>query len=205
MANPVPQKQLIQLPIRDQLVDVNRMMTNSWVRTLTSMFNAVVNSTYSLFFSQTADKTIANTTAETSIVGNGQGAMTIPAGLLYTGKVIKLTVVGKIATSGPISQTINVKLNGAALATNTASVTSSGDQQVITFWLLCRLSGSGGKIGGAGNIQTSSSPATMRALLPSADLTVDTTSNITVDVTNTFSVAGAGNTFTSFIVTMEQV
>jgi hypothetical protein len=73
-----------------------------------------------LLFSQTADKTVANTTTPTGLFGTGVGSLTLPAGLLAAGSVIRITMTGHYSTTGTPTFTLAVNLGGTELATTGA-------------------------------------------------------------------------------------
>lgn len=79
----------------------------------------------SLIFSQTANRTITNTAAETSLLGAGVGSNLIKANSLTVGKRIRIHGEGIYST--PLvgsSLTIRVKLGGVVVASVVTSAAS---------------------------------------------------------------------------------
>ncbi len=165
--------------------------------------NTVVRSASSLQFSQTADKTIANTTTETTMFGTGVGTLTLPANSLAVGKVIRITMRGFIAmVSGNV--TTRLRLGGTLIENGaTFTVTGSG---TLGFELLAEITvrvigglGSvvgGGKFDAAGGSGAAYVGAEKKLDQVRAAVLIDTTIAQAIDVTHQFSVANAGNTVT---------
>ena len=62
-------------------------------------------------FTQTASVTVANTTAEVTLVGSGVGTTTLPANFfLPTGKTIRITAKGYYSSAGTGGQTIDIRV-----------------------------------------------------------------------------------------------
>src|SRR5215475_6457096 len=84
-------------------------------------------------FSQTTAVTVANTTTETTIIGAGQGSVTIPAVSIAPGSTFRLTAYG-FSTSAPASTlTFRVKLNNATIGTLTTGNLSSNQLAQLDF------------------------------------------------------------------------
>lgn len=163
-------------------------------------------------FSATANGTVANTTAETSIVGAGQGSMTIPANFWTVGKAIRLTInglYGNQATPGTL--TIKIKIGSVVLAS--AALTLSASAQTnqafeISVLLTCRTTGAAGTIMTTGKIEYEAG-STARS---NGDLynggtasTVNTTVSGLLDCTATWGTASATNTISGVNVLAEML
>lgn len=69
----------------------------------------------SVIFSQTATRTITNTTTETSQFSTGVGTLTLPANFFKVGKTIRLMLRGYISTTGTPNATIRIKLGSTVI------------------------------------------------------------------------------------------
>ncbi|MCI0353231.1 MAG: hypothetical protein L0Z53_27755 [Acidobacteriales bacterium] len=169
--------------------------------------NTVVRSASSLQFSQTADQTYANSTTETTLFGTGVGTLTLPANSLAIGKVIRITMSGFAANvTGNI--TIALKLGGTTIesALATAFTTPGGVCGFqIDAWISVRAIGASGSVVGGGRFEVFrvtnglfAAEGGGRVALGQtrAPVTVNTTTNLVIDVTADWSVANAGNTIT---------
>ena len=64
----------------------------------------------SVIYRQTADKTVANTTTETSIIGTGVGTLPLPANFLIPGRTLRLTFEGVYSTVVVTGDTVTIKI-----------------------------------------------------------------------------------------------
>jgi hypothetical protein len=171
-------------------------------------FYGVTNSV----FRQTSTVTVANTTAETSIVGSGLGSNSIASNVLQAGMCIRVSGSGVYSTLAvlPGNLTINIKFGGVTISTTTITnlllgaanagfdytaiinVNSSGvsgsAQMAGQFAYLAALSGSRlfGDLNNSGNAQT-----------------LNTTIANTVGVTCQWATASASNTLKSTVCVVE--
>lgn len=162
-------------------------------------------------YTQTADKTIANTTTETSMVGTGIGSLTLPANFLTVGKTIRIKMMGYLSGTNGDASTIKIKLGStvilSAIATIPATVT--GVLFELEFTMTCRASGATGTIIGEGHTIIAGgigfSTSTTREMLLTAPVTINTTQSLTLDTTYQWGTARAGNTLTSTIFVAEVI
>ena len=151
-------------------------------------------------FTQTADRTIGNTTTETTMFSTGVGSLSIPANTLVAGRTYRIKLKGYASGTNGDTSTIKVKIGSTEL------VSSTGNWQTLTdigftleFDFTCRTTGTTGTVAGNGFSLVSGgqgfSTVSMRALLAGTD-TINTTIANTIDLTYQWSDAKAGNTIT---------
>lgn len=154
-------------------------------------------------FTQTAVKTVANTTTETTLVNTGVGSVTLPANLFVAGKTIRLTAAGYYGTTttGP-TMIMTVYLGATAIMLSpTTTITAS---QTTKPWNLsavitCYSAGSSGTVWGQGSsiFTTGTTPYSINAsLVDTAVKTVNTTTTQAVDLRAKWGTANAANTIT---------
>jgi len=101
-------------------------------------------------FTQTADKTVSNTTTQTSILGTGVGITTLPSGFLIAGRTIRLKVSGLYSTVAiPGNVIVRLKLGSTTIASATTSgfVTgASSDYFDFETTITCRTTGGSGTV-----------------------------------------------------------
>jgi hypothetical protein len=158
-------------------------------------------------FSQTATVTVANTNAETTLVGAGRGSVSLPANyFMLAGKTLRVTARGYFSTNNGIETLkLRVKLTDADA---TELVLETGDQSVgsrtdcgweVRALLTCYSVGATGNFWGQG-FTTLASSATASDVLQMVKTAVvanlDTTSTMAVNVTADWNNASAANTIT---------
>jgi len=153
-------------------------------------------------FIQTASATVANTAAETSIVGTGSGSMTIASGSMAIDTTYKVHIMGyfSIGSSTP-NVTFKLKLGSTVIA---ATVTRGYAGPVTSVFfeaigiLTVRTTGSSGTVIGQLTVNMGSSSYVLSvASGVTAAVTVNTTTSQLLDVTITWGTGAAANTITS--------
>lgn len=157
-------------------------------------------------FTQTADQSVNNTTAETTLFGSGSGTLTIEAGMARVGQNIRIRIFGSFTTTG--TPTVRIRLYvGATNVADSGAVTSA-------------ISGANGRfeyqadmtiraVGASGNIYCAYSSfrvanvsvggtQTFWELLSAGAPSVDWTAAKAIDVTITWGTMSASNNATSF-------
>jgi hypothetical protein len=171
--------------------------------TLTAV-DGLIRSNNSLYVA-TANKTVAATTSETSLIGTGSGSLTLAAGLFTVGKVIHIRLMGVISDSGTPTLTVKLKL-GSTVVASTGAATLPADitskQFVADFWAVCRTTGGSGTVFGHGEARADT---TVLPVVSTAAATVDTTGTLALDVTAQWSSGVAGNTMTVSFVLLERI
>lgn len=153
-----------------------------------------------VLFTQTADKTVTNTAAETSIIGTGVGTITLPANFFLAGKTIRISGGGIYSAAiVPGNLTIKVKYGTIVLAsvviTNLAGSGSNLAFQYSTT-ISCRTTGATGTVITDGNAsyETAVLARGFAALNNgAATATIDTTASNALDVTATWATMSASN------------
>jgi len=156
-------------------------------------------------FTQTANKTVANTTTETSIVGTGVGSLTLPANFFIAGKTIRVQnsgVYSTVAGTGDVV-TIKVKKGSTVLASKATTALVTGGTNL--YWesdllITCRTTGATGTVQVSGSVkyQIAGAVTVVEAINNGvATSTLNTTTSELFDITVTHSAANASNTITS--------
>ncbi len=174
--------------------------------TPTSTARMAVNGT---LFTQTADKTIANTVTETTLFGTGVsvgGGLTLPANFFVAGKTLKIHMHGFHSSTGNPNVTVTVKLGGTIVATGTG-VSGNGATDGFYFdgEITCRTTGASGTVSAGGEFTEEHGSGLHLSVISTSSTTIDTTASQVLDVTLTWGTADAGNTITSQIAYVEVI
>jgi len=154
-------------------------------------------------FSATASATVANSTSETTILGTGIGAKTLPANLLNAaGKQIRVKCWGTIGNT--VTPTLQVKCKlGSTAVVDTTAVTMSAitgtNMFQAEFVLTCRTTGSSGTVFGQGGLQYKTANGLAPLEISGANTgtsTIDLTASQALDVTVQWGTSNASNTLT---------
>jgi hypothetical protein len=157
-------------------------------------------------FAGIADATLGNSTTETSIVpATGVGTMNLNFGYLAVGKSLRITGSGHISETGTPTLRIRLKCNTTVILDTTAytlPASLSSSRLHFEFLVTCRTAGAGGTVQCQGYVITG---GTRTEIIKTATVTVNTTSNHTVDVTGQWGTADALNTLTVTNLYMEAI
>lgn len=163
-------------------------------------------------FTGTAAVTVGNTGTETTLLGAGNGSLTIPANFLRVGKTLRLKLRGywSNATVSPGNMTFNFKLGGTTIITTSAFAlvgTLTNTAWEIEVEVVCLTAGSSGTIFAQGRFlaMAASLATTMVGMVATASTTINTTTTQALDLTATWSSANASNTITQTNATLEGV
>ena len=156
-------------------------------------------------FTQTADKTVANTVTKTSIIGTGVGTLTLPANFFVAGKSVKFEIHGYHSSTANPNITISFELGGTTVATTGAIASGNGsnDGFTVSGIITCRTTGSSGTVSAAGEYLELHNNGTRKGVTQSGTTTINTTTAQVLDCTVTWGTAAAGNTLTSQVSTFE--
>lgn len=175
--------------------------------------SGIPNTTTSTLFTSTATQTVAATTSETTIIGSGQGSLTLPANYLVAGKVIRFAIRGLYSTPalniGSLAiklklggTTLNVAASASALAT---SVTNAGFD--AEAFITCRTIGASGTVilmgGVTYGIGNNLAPLVLAVNNGTSATTIDTTSTLALDATVQWSNNTSGNSISSLNCVLE--
>ena len=157
-------------------------------------------------FVATASATLANSTAEATILGAGSGSLTLAAGYLNTiGKSLHVRVMGIISNTGTPTFTVKMKF-GSTVQASTGAVTTpaslSNSIFVADFWLTCITTGVTGTVRTQGTMQLG---AAVAGAPSTAAVTNDLTGALVIDVTGQWSAMSVSNTITVSNVYVEKV
>lgn len=146
---------------------------------------------------QIADKTIANTTVETSLLNLYAPTNVFNTDQFIIGNYVKVRMIGyAIRTTGTL--TINVKLGSTVIMTTGAILTGNmnNDGWVITVCYTYRAVGVNGKIRGFGSFVNQNTGAILQMTMLS-DVSVNLSTSKTFDITAQWSIVNIGNSITS--------
>ncbi len=162
---------------------------------------------YNRLFSQTSSVTIANSTAETTAFGAGQGNLTLPANFFSVGRVLKFSMLGVHSASG--NPTIRARIYlGSMLILDTGAVASSNSTNAV--WesrtlITCRSIGASGSVYGTGFYEEDDSNASPFGMPDLSPVTINTTSALTMNFTLQWGTAAAANSTTCSNVLIEGI
>lgn len=183
---------------------------DSAAKALVTQFNGLAQYHSTVIFVATADKTVTNTSAATSIIGTGVGSITLPANFLVAGKTLRISIGGVFSTLlTPGNLTIVVKLGSTTIASSTisnilASASNNAFQGAGT--ITCRSAGASGSVSMNGNVNYDTGVLTrgFAALNNSGStVTLDTTASQTLDITVQWATASASNSIKATTATVE--
>lgn len=145
-------------------------------------------------FVATASATVANTSAETTIIGTGVGSLTLPADFFSVGKTLRIKVMGVISNTGTPTINVRMKLGSTTICASgdvTTPASLSNHLFSAEILLTCRTVGVTGTVFGQGSVQLGGTLSQMPA---TAAATVDTTGTLAVNVTAQWGAADPANT-----------
>jgi hypothetical protein len=170
-------------------------------KTIDAFLNGLRNRLVGCIFTQTSDVTVQNTTVETSLVGSGVGTLVIPANWWVVGKAIRISAGGTFTTTAsPPNWNFKVYLGSTLLGQTGGSATpasQTASRWFVDFDIVCRAIGASGSLMGVGR-RTNEAPgaSSLFAGLGGSAVTVDTTSQQTLDLRLSLGTVVASNTFT---------
>ncbi len=173
-----------------------------------TLTNPIINSFVNAgpIFAQTASVTVANT-SNLTLVGAGQGSVTLPASFLSAGKSIKLHMLGVMSSTSAPTITLSVKVGSSILATTAAGASGNGTNNVFEIELVitCRTTGVSGTIFAQGFYTEHYASGLIQDMPRTTAFTIDTTATNTLDVLAQWGTMAAGNTITATNFTIEDV
>lgn len=163
------------------------------------------------YFTQTADVTVNNSAAETTILGTVTGSKTLAVNVLTQGKLLHGIVRGRYGsdTVTPGTMRIKVKLGSVTILDSGAqTLPNSATTKLfdIDYDLICRTTGGTGTVWAQGKVLIGDTSGLIPQVFPMVNTstsTIDTTATQAVDITVTFSVADADNTVTASIASLQ--
>lgn len=157
-----------------------------------------------VLFTATADKTVANTTTQTTLYGTGVGSLTLPANFLTVGRSLRVKLVGYVEDTLSPTMQVRLKLGSSVVADSGATTITGSGTRIFQCegTLTCRSTGASGTV--IGQIWWLSEDAFSDGWsTTSATTTIDTTATQALDVTLEWGTANAANTCTITNATVE--
>lgn len=161
-------------------------------------------------FSSTADRGVTNSTTETTVIGIGDGTLTLPVHTLIPGRTIRITVSGIFSDDAvtPGTVTVVAKLGSTTVCstgaqTPAAGVANGGWKAVIH--VTCRTAGGSGTVmaHGAFENQGTALAESNWWMVNTGTTTIDTTATQAIDVTWDWGTADSDNSTTGQIALVE--
>ena len=156
-------------------------------------------------FTQVKDKTVANTTTETSLINTlgAKGSLLLPANILQIGSTLKFKMDGIYNDASTPTATVRIKIGSVTIIESATTIPSNLSNAFFNaeFMLVVRSIGTSGTICGEG-VTFIKDPATvgapsMRALQMLTDVNINTTIDNIFDITYQWSAASTSNSLTS--------
>lgn len=183
------------------------LWTDTTQKTFTAFQSGIKQTLAGTIFTQTADKTVTNTTTETTIVGTGTGTLSLPANFFVIGKTVSVRMSGVYSTVAVTGDTVTIKVKygTTVLASKATSALVTGGTNL--YWesnvlVTCRTTGATGTVQVSGGVvyQIAGSAIVEDELNNGvATTTLDTTASGLFDVTVTHGTADASNTVKSLV------
>ncbi len=157
-----------------------------------------------VLFTQTEDKTVANTITETSIIGTGVGTVSLPGSFFTAGKTIQFHMHGYHSSTGNPSLTLKVKLGSTTIGSKTVTVgNGSTDGYDLNGLITCRTTGTTGTVVFMGEYHELHANGAEAGIVQTGTTTINTGSSQVLDITLQWGTANVGNTMTSQLFIVE--
>ena len=164
-------------------------------------------------FSQTEDgPAVANTTDELTIIGNGEGSLSVPANGFANGNTFRAYVEGDLSSLNNAELTINIRDNGNILATTgpMTLVTTSGNYYYLDVNFVIRQVGEAGtaELMTSGMFQYTKTANNAPEVIGFNNLnstTFDTTTDSTLNITAQWGAADPSNSIDAHILILQRV
>lgn len=188
------------------------LWNDSVQKSLVEFLNGMQQSISTCIFTQTADKTVSNSVAETSIIGSGVGNLTLPSNFFVQGKSIRVRIGGTYSTAIATTPSVlvKVKLGSTVLSSVTTTGLLAGASNLEfdgEALITCRTTGVSGTYVIHGDIEYATGLAGTISVDPlnNAGSTgnIDTTISNLLDVTITWDSATPTRSVKSTITTVE--
>lgn len=164
-------------------------------------------------FSQTEDgPAVENTTDELTIIGNGEGSLSIPANGFTKGNSFRAYIEGDLSSLNNAELTINIRDNGNILASTgpMTLVTTSGNYYYLDITFVVREIGAAGtaSLMTSGVFQYTKTANNTPETIGFNNLnntTFDTTTLSTLDITAQWGAADPANSIDAHILTLQRI
>jgi hypothetical protein len=164
-------------------------------------------------FSQTEDgPVVSDTTDELTIIGNGEGSLSVPANGFSKGNTFRVYIEGDLSSLNNADLTINIRENGNILATTGAMslVSTSGNYYYLDVNFVIRQVGEAGtaELMTSGMFQYTKSANDAPEVIGFNNLnstTFDTTTDSTLNITAQWGAADPSNSIDAHILILQRV
>lgn len=159
-------------------------------------------------FTQTASVTVANSTTETTLIGAGEGSVSLTKNSTLAGKTFKIKGYGVFSNTSTPTLRLKVKLGSVTVLDSTAvTTTTAASNRLFEFEgvITVRSVGSSGTSFGQGKLVEYASTGILFPMANTSTSAVDTTANLAFDVTAQWGSASASNTITLTNLVIEEV
>jgi hypothetical protein len=164
-------------------------------------------------FSQTEDSpVVTNTTDELTVIGNGEGSLSVPANGFTKGNSFRACIEGDLSSLNNTQLTINIRDNGNVLATTgpMTLVTTSGNYYYLDITFVVRDVGAAGvaSLMTSGVFQYTKTANNTPETIGFDNLnntTFDTTTLSTLDITAQWGAADPANSIDTHILTLQRI
>ena len=164
-------------------------------------------------FSQTEDgPVVSDTTDELTIIGNGEGSLSVPANGFSKGNTFRVYIEGDLSSLNNADLTINIRENGNILATTGAMslVSTSGNYYYLDVNFVIRQVGEAGtaELMTSGMFQYTKSANDTPEVIGFNNLnstTFDTTTDSTLNITAQWGAADPSNSIDAHILILQRV
>lgn len=164
-------------------------------------------------FTLTGDTTVANSSTETSLIGNFSGEKALPANFWTVGKTLRFRAWGLVSYDATAAQTltIRIRIGGvtgtlilATAAFDVAALTQNDDLWRVECDITCRTTGNPGTVIAQGTWSSGTGTFVVNPFTPPlAPFNLDTTAAKTFELTADWAVADPGDTITIQMATLE--
>lgn len=157
-------------------------------------------------FTQSASVTVASTASETTLVGTGEGSLTIQKDSLAVGKTFRVTAFGYYSNTG--TPTLNLKFKaGSTVLAETGAVTTatSASNRVFKFEAIVTIRSIGASGTALGQCDFADNASTIALTAQTSTATVDSTANNTLNLTATWGASSSSNTITCTNLVVEEL
>jgi len=164
-------------------------------------------------FTQTEDgPNVTNTTDELTIIGNGEGSLSVPADGFAVGNTFRAYIEGDLSSLNNAELTINIRDNGNVLATTAPMVlvSTSGNYYYLDINFVVRQVGAAGaaELMTSGMFQytkTSNNTPEVIGFNNLNSTTFDTTTDSTLNITAQWNTANAANSIDAHVFILQRV
>jgi len=164
-------------------------------------------------FTQTEDgPDVTNTTDELTIIGNGEGSLSVPANGFAVGNTFRAYIEGDLSSLNNAELTINIRDNGNILATTGPMilVATSGNYYYLDINFVVRQIGAAGaaELMTSGMFQYTKTANNTPEVIGFNNLnstTFDTTTDSTLNITAQWNTADAANSIGAHMLTLQRI